>query len=241
MKLKHLYLIAISTLLALMLVCYQKADLFSAIIHKSAPQPEYLSTNRSTPPDGSLILQTTQPTSTAKATDITSAPSQSEYETVSKFSVATHQVTSLPVFRDETSTPTISYMLALHTAEQLTNGVSHFIEFLNMACQWNLTGVEPFVYQSRTFSLRSMHPNDVNGSVYYHQLLNTSLMRDKLTECLRQIDATLNSNAINTQLFVPLSEFLIKSVRTITLVYFPKHMIVIGKDVQSNADKHSIN
>ena len=139
-------------------------------------------------------------------------------------------MTSLPVFRDETSTlSTTSYMLALHTAEQLTNGVSHFIEFLNMACQWNLTGVEPFVYQSRTFALRSMHLNDINGSVYYHQLLNASLMRDKLTECFRQKDATLNRNATNTQLFVPLSEFLIRSVRTITLVYFPKHMIVIVK------------
>ena len=80
-------------------------------------------------------------------------------------------------------------MLALHTAEQLTNSFSHFIEFLNMAHQWNLTGVEPLVYQSRTFALRSMHPNDVNGSMYYHQLLNISIMRDKLNECFKHYRA----------------------------------------------------
>ena len=108
-----------------------------------------------------------------------------------------------------------------------------------MARQWNLTGVEPLVYGSRTFALRSMHPRDVNGSMYYHQLLNISSMRDKLNECFRQKYPILDMNATGDrdQLFVPLREFLMNSKRAITLVYFPKHVIVIRKDVQSTADR----
>ena len=82
------------------------------------------------------------------------------------------------------------FMLALHIAEQLTMSTSHFVEFLNLVHQWNFTGVEPVIYRSRMFALRSMHSRDINGSLYYHQLLNTSHMRDKLSECFGQLDGT---------------------------------------------------
>lgn len=92
---------------------------------------------------------------TIKANDITSGLPQNEQKTISKYhnTVTTHEVTaSLPREESSATNPTASYMIALHTAEQLTNGISHFVEFLNMARQWNLTGVEPLVYGSRTFA-----------------------------------------------------------------------------------------
>ena len=127
------------------------------------------------------------------------------------------------------------HMMALHIAEQLTMSTTHFVEFINLAHQWNLTGVEPVVYKSRMYALRSMHPGDINGSVYYHQILNTALMRDRLSECLRQYHGDV-SRVNTSQLFVPLSVFLRQSVRKVVLVYFSKHMNVLGKEVQTAAD-----
>ena len=126
------------------------------------------------------------------------------------------------------------YMMALHIAEQLTMSTSHFVEFLNLVHQWNFTGVEPVVYGSRMFALRSMHPDNINGSVHYHQMLNTSLMRDKLSKCLERNDVNQGSNS--SQLFIPLSVFLRQSMRGIVLVYFSKHMNVIGKKLHAAAD-----
>ena len=128
-----------------------------------------------------------------------------------------------------------SYMLALHTAEQLTMSTYHFIEFLNMVYQWNFTGVEPFVYRSRMFALRSMHQNDINGSVHYHKLMNTSFMREKLSECLQRSDKD-GQNNVTTELFVPVKEFLSESQRNVTLVYFSKHMNVVNKRVHADTD-----
>lgn len=128
------------------------------------------------------------------------------------------------------------YMLALHIAEQLTMNTGHFVEFLNMAYQWNFTGVEPFIYRSRMFALRSMHLDDISGSVYYHQLLNVSSMRGELSKCLKQYyNSDHNSNS-TSQLFVPLREFLTTSVRYTTLVYFSKHMNVVGKEIHAKTD-----
>ena len=127
-------------------------------------------------------------------------------------------------------------MLALHVAEQLTMNTYHFIEFLNMVYQWNFTAVEPFVYRSRMFALRSMHWDDINGSVYYHQLLNTSFMKNKLWQCLRQQYGSGQGSSNSSQLFVPLREFLRTSIQRIALVYFPKHLYVLGKDIQIRTD-----
>ena len=131
--------------------------------------------------------------------------------------------------------PQTSYMLALHIAEQLTMSTSHFVEFMNLVHQWNLTGVEPVVYGSRMNGLRSMHSENIPGSVHYYQILNTSLMREKLTKCLaRRKDVSQGSN--NSQLFAPLSVFLRRSLRSITLVYFSRHMNVLGKKLHAAAD-----
>lgn len=127
------------------------------------------------------------------------------------------------------------YMLALHTAEQLTMSTYHFIEFLNIVYDWNFTGVEPFVYHSRMFALRSMHSSDINGSVYYHRLLNTSFMREKMSKCLHGNDK-VGQNNDTIKLFVPMEEFLQQSKRNITLIYFSKHMNVVGKKVHAAAD-----
>lgn len=129
-----------------------------------------------------------------------------------------------------------TYMLALHTAEQLTMSTSHFIEFLNIVYDWNFTGVEPFVYNSRMFALRSMHSNDVNGSVYYHQLLNTSFMREKMSKCLRRYNSAGQIKR-SSDLFVSVKEFLTQSVRKVVLVYFAKHMHVMRNHIHAIADK----
>ena len=129
----------------------------------------------------------------------------------------------------------ISYMMALHTAEQLTMSTSHFVEFMNLVHQWNLTGVEPVVYGSRMNGLRSIHAENILGSVHYHQILNTSLMREKLSKCLAgRKNASQESNT--SQLFVPLSAFLRQSMRTITLVYFSRHINVLGKKLHAAAE-----
>ena len=127
------------------------------------------------------------------------------------------------------------YMLALHTAEQLTMSTSHFIEFLNMVYQWNFTGVEPFVYRSRMFALRSMHQNDINGSVHYNKLMNTSFMREKLSECLQRSDKD-GQNNYTTELLIPVKKFLNESERKITLVYFSKHINAIGSHIHYSVD-----
>ena len=173
--------------------------------------------------------------------------------TMSQASSQVHNVTSVPP-RKPMLSATIStlrsispsnhyrvtpyvYMLALHIAEQLTMSTIHFVEFLNMAYQWKFTGVEPFVYHSRMFALRSMHSDDINGSVYYHQLLNVSAMRDELGKCLgRYYESSHNKSDIASRLFVPLREFLTTPVRRVTLVYFSKHMNVMGKEIHAKTD-----
>ena len=127
------------------------------------------------------------------------------------------------------------YMLALHIAEQLTMSTAHFVEFMNLVHQWNLTGVEPVVYGSRMNALRSMHTENIDHSVYYHQILNTSLMRYKLNKCLTGRSDGLASNS-SQQLFVPLNVFLRQSVRKVTLVYFSKHVNVLGTKLHTAAD-----
>ena len=133
------------------------------------------------------------------------------------------------------------YMMALHTAKQLTMSTSHFIEFMNLVHQWNLTGVEPVVYGSRMNGLCSMHAENIPGSVHYHQLLNTSLMREKLSKCLAAGCKNVRQGSNSSQVFVPLSVFLRQSMRTITLVYFSRHMNVLGKDLHAAADNKLTN
>jgi hypothetical protein len=128
------------------------------------------------------------------------------------------------------------YMLALHTAEQLTMSTSHFVEFMNLVHQWNMTGVEPVVYGSRMNGLRSMHAENIPGSVHYHTILNTSLMRERLSKCLLTGRTNVSQESNTSQLFVPLKVFLRQSMRKIALVYFSRHMSVLGKQLHAAAD-----
>ena len=147
----------------------------------------------------------------------------------------TTETTKHPTSSHSKNVKQISYMMALHTAEQLTMSTSHFVEFMNLVHQWNMTGVEPVVYGSRMNGLRSMHAENIHGSVHYHQILNTSLMREKLNKCLAgRKNVSQESNT--SQLFAPLSAFLRQSMRTITLVYFSRHMSVLGKQLHAAAD-----
>ena len=132
MKLKHVCLIATSVLLTTSLVCYLKSDLFSPYILKIKPLLQYSSASlQSTTPEavGSQTtthqMVTTQPTPvTIKENTLTPGLPQNERKTVSKYhnTVTTHEVTaSLPRGGLSATNPTASYMIALHTAEQLAN------------------------------------------------------------------------------------------------------------------------
>ena len=175
--------------------------------------------------------------SMTSATDITSRgiyiPPPKQKHNPYNIIIATTTQKMYPTSSDSPRTP---YMLALHTAEQLTMSTSHFVEFMNLVNQWNMTGVEPVVYGSRMNALRSMHAENIPGSVHYHMILNTSLMREKLSKCLtgRSENVSRESNAF--QVFVPLSVFLRQSMRIVTLVYFSRHMSILGKKLHTTAD-----
>ena len=173
--------------------------------------------------------------SMASATDITlrgiyiPPPKQK----LNPYNITTTTQTMYPISSDSPRTP---FMLALHTAEQLTMSTSHFVEFMNLVNQWNMTGVEPVVYGSRMNALRSMHAENIPGSVHYHTILNTSLMREKLSKCLKGRTENVSQESNASQLFVPLSVFLRQSMRIVTLVYFSRHMNILGKKLHTDAD-----
>ena len=77
-----------------------------------------------------------------------------------------------------------SYMLSLHYAEQLANAVSHYAQFINLVAGWNLTGVEPYVHNSRLFGLRYLRP--ITSFFNWSLLLNTSSLNTELSGCLKR-------------------------------------------------------
>ena len=128
-----------------------------------------------------------------------------------------------------------SYMLSLHYAEQLTNAVGHYIEFINLVADWNLTGVEPYIYNSRLFGLRYFLPTK---SFFKCSLLfNTSSLNTDLSGCLKRDNDTEKGRPI---LFEPFSEFLSHSHRHIVIVYFTKHMAVLSREIHKAMDS-SVN
>ena len=128
-----------------------------------------------------------------------------------------------------------SYMLSLHYAEQLTNAVSHYIEFINLVADWNLTGVEPYIYNSRLFGLRYFLPTT---SFFKCSLLfNTSSLNTDLSSCLKRDNDTEKGRPI---LFEPFSEFLSRSHRYIVIVYFTKHMPILSREIHEAMDS-SVN
>ena len=124
-----------------------------------------------------------------------------------------------------------SYMLSLHYAEQLTNAVSHYIEFINLVAGWNLTGVEPYIHDSRLFGLRYLLPT--TSFFRCSLLLNTSSLNTELSACLKRDNDTEKGRPI---LFEPFSEFLSRSHRYVVIVYFTKHMFILPKEIHEAMD-----
>ena len=128
-----------------------------------------------------------------------------------------------------------SYMLSIHYAEQFANAASHYIEFINLVADWNLTGVEPYIHNSRVFGLRYLLPT---ASLFkFSLLLNTSSLNTELSSCLKRANDTEKGRPI---LFEPFSEFLSRSHRYILIVYFIKHMYILSKEIHIAMDS-SVN
>ena len=124
---------------------------------------------------------------------------------------------------DNNSSPQVSpkrYMFSLRIPEQLTMSSIHFHQFLNLVDDWNFTGVEPYIYGSTMYGLRSLHSRDPNGSVPFGLLFNSTKHNAYLSKCMkRQSDP----EAGHPILFEPMSEFLHRSYRRLVLVYFASH------------------
>ena len=109
-----------------------------------------------------------------------------------------------------------SYMLAMRIPEQLTMCTIHFHQFLNIVNDWNLTSVEPFIYNSDMFGLRSLVPY---ASVAYNfgRLFNVSLHNDHLSQCMNR---TIDPEVGKPLLFEPMAQFLNRSHRELVIIHF---------------------
>ena len=112
------------------------------------------------------------------------------------------------------------YMFTLRIPEQLTMSSIHFHQFLNLVNDWNFTGVEPFIYGSTMYGLRSLHPGDPNGSLPFSLLFNATKHNDYLSKCMKRHQ---DPEAGYPVLFEPMREFLRHSYRQLVLVYFASH------------------
>ena len=124
----------------------------------------------------------------------------------------------------------VSYMLALHYAEQLIMSTAHYIQFLNLVADWNFTGVEPFICKSRMFGFRQ--PSKVN--VKFGLLLNMSTLSSELSTCLN--GGSHPSDKEKRVLVQSMDEFLKHSYRSISIVYFIKHMCIFSKEIHDGID-----
>ena len=117
---------------------------------------------------------------------------------------------------------TKAYMLTLRIPEQMTMSSIHFHQFLNVANDWNFTGVEPFAYSasSTLYGLRSSHANDPKGSIPFNKLYNSTLHNKYLGECMKRQPDPETGIPI---LFVPMVDFLRSSYRKLVLVHFVAH------------------
>ena len=107
-------------------------------------------------------------------------------------------------------------MIALRIPEQLTMCTIHFHQFLNVVDDWNLTSVEPFIYRSDMFGLRSLAPY---ASVTYpfSRLFNASKHNDYLSTCMNR---TSDPETGKPVLFEPMVEFLKRSHRDVVVIHF---------------------
>lgn len=118
--------------------------------------------------------------------------------------------------------PQKKYMFAMRILEQLTMSTIHFHQLLNLANDWGaFTGVEPFIYDTSMFGLRSVHDNaDPRSFVPFSKLFNASQHNDYLSRCMKRAPDADTGYPV---LFEPMSEFLRRSHRSIVLVYFAAH------------------
>ena len=118
--------------------------------------------------------------------------------------------------------PPKKYMFAMRILEQLTMSTIHFHQLLNLANDWGaFTGVEPFIYDTSMFGLRSVHDNaDPRSFVPFSKLFNASQHNDYLSRCMKRAPDADTGYPV---LFEPMSEFLRRSHRSIVLVYFAAH------------------
>ena len=115
----------------------------------------------------------------------------------------------------KTQTPK-GYMLALRIPEQLTMCTIHFHQFLNVVNDWNLTSVEPFVYNSDMFGLRSLAPY-ASVAFTFGRLFNSSQHNNYLSSCMNR---SKDPEAGRPVLFEPMVEFLKRSYRELVVIYF---------------------
>ena len=147
----------------------------------------------------------------------------------------TRSSNSIAILKYRPSSGSKSYMLSLNYAEQLGNAVNHYVRFINLVADWNLTGVEPYVHNSRLFGLRYFLPT--TSFFKCSLLLNTLSLNTELSGCLKRANDTEKGRPI---LFEPLSEFLSRSHRYIVIVYFTKHMPVFSREIHKAMDS-SVN
>ena len=115
-----------------------------------------------------------------------------------------------------TKTNLKSYMLALKIPEQLTMCTIHFHQFLNIVNDWNLTSVEPFIYFSDMFGLRSLVPY-ASVAFNFGRLFNVSLHNAHLGRCMNR---TIDPEVGKPVLFEPMVQFLNRSHRELVVVHF---------------------
>ena len=120
------------------------------------------------------------------------------------------------------------YLLPLVYCEQLTNAFSHFNELLSLAIQWNFTGVEPFVHDSRLSGFQTVHPDSID----IRQLFDMDLFHKNYLECV---------GGQNRSLIETMNSFLQNSFRETVVVYFSGHQFGLPKEILKSMDSSLIS
>ena len=121
-----------------------------------------------------------------------------------------------------------SYMVSLVYAEQFSNAFIHYNEFLSLSTQWNFTGVEPFVINSRISGFQTLYPDSID----IRQLLDMELFHDNYLECV---------GGKRRSLIETMDSFLQNSFREIVVVYFSGHMNVLPRNIHKSMDSSLVN
>ena len=133
-----------------------------------------------------------------------------------------------PVPRSETG-----YLLAAVYAEQLNAATKHYMSLLNVAADWGMKGVEPFIGRSRLYGTHCLRGSKFNVEERFHlygRFFNISQVNKVMSHCL--IGA--GHSIITTR-----AEFLTRSYRDITAVHFvhPKSLPVASYCISSSGNR----